>query len=250
MYTYKTKNPITSRLIYLPWYTYKAVTTDIRTRILDAAVLLLETEGAKSFGQTRVARAAGVKQGNITYHFPKKADLVAAVVQRVNERRVAELEDLVERAHQLEPQKLRALLFERLPTLATDAKRSRVMLALLIEGQRDPSVAKLLMAVNARQRAALSALLQRDPDDLDLQIVLATISGLSLAYGLGDGETEDHVKAVLQRFGQWLPTLLGPASAARPGAPAGSADAAPGPHELDLGSPPLQGPAGSSAQRR
>ena len=56
------------------------MTKDIRTRILDAAVQLLETEGAKAFGQTRVARAAGVKQGNITYHFPKKADLVAAVV--------------------------------------------------------------------------------------------------------------------------------------------------------------------------
>ena len=228
MYTYKLESLIKSRLICLPWYTYKAVTTDIRTRILDAAVLLLETEGAKSFGQTRVARAAGVKQGNITYHFPKKADLVAAVVERVNERRLAELEDLVERAHQLEPQKLRALVFERLPTLAMDAKRSRVMLALLIEAQRDPSVAKLLTAVTARQRVALSALLQREPDDLDLQIVLATISGLSLAYGLGDGQNDDHVKAVLHRFEQWLPTLLGPASAARCSAPGGSVDAAPG----------------------
>jgi AcrR family transcriptional regulator len=189
------------------------MTTDIRTRILDAAVQLLETEGAKAFGQTRVARAAGVKQGNITYHFPKKADLVAAVVERVNERRLGDLQDLVERAHKLAPEKLRALVFERLPALAMEVKRSRVMLALLVEGQHDPSIARLLGSINVRQRAALGGLLHRGPDDLDLELVLATLSGLSL-HALGE-QPDDHVNALLRRFSHWLPTLLPAVNGAR-----------------------------------
>jgi len=196
------------------------MTTDIRTRILDAAERLLETQGAKAFGQTRVARAAGVKQGNITYHFPKKADLVAAVVERVNERRLAELQQLVDSAHQLAPEKLRALVFERLPSLATEVKRSRVMLALLVEAQHDPSIARLLSSVNARQRETLAALLHRSPGDLDLELALTTISGLSLHYALSDPQGNVHLDVLLRRFSEWLPALLGPVPATLAAAPA------------------------------
>lgn len=196
------------------------MTKDIRTRILDAAVQLLETEGAKAFGQTRVARAAGVKQGNITYHFPKKADLVAAVVERVNERRAAELEQLFEHARTLAPDELRALLFERLPAFAMEVKRSRVMLALLVEAEHDAGVATLLTAVTARQRAAIGALLNRAPDDLDLELVMAMISGISLFYAHGGKHGDHRAKALLRRFGEWLPTLLPPVPPVAAAAPA------------------------------
>jgi AcrR family transcriptional regulator len=179
---------------------------DIRTRILDAAVHLLETEGAKSFGQTRVARAAGVKQGNITYHFPKKSDLVAAVIERVNEQRRADLGALIERARALPPDAMRALMFDRLPAMAMDQKRSRVMLALLVEAQDDPDVAKQMESVTTDQRATLAGLLHRVPDDLDLELVLLTISGLSL-YALASDRGE-HIAALLRRFHEWLPIML------------------------------------------
>lgn len=195
------------------------MTTDLRTRILDAAIKLLETEGSKAFGQTRIARAAGVKQGNITYHFPKKADLVAAVVERVNERRLADLQDLGERADKIEPEKLRALLFERLASMATEIKRSRVMLALLIEAEHDPEISKLMTAVTNKQRAVLATLLRREPGDLELELVLAMLSGLSL-HVLGSehasGASSGRVEALLRRFRHWLPTLLAPASEPTP----------------------------------
>lgn len=174
---------------------------------------LLETEGAKAFGQTRVARAAGVKQGNITYHFPKKSDLVAAVVERVNEQRRADLDDLLERGRSLAPDALRDLIFERIPAMAMEQKRSRVMLALLVEAQDDPAIGQLLSSVNRRQRAVLAELLQRRPGDLDFELVLATISGLSL-YALS-GDQGDHVDALLRRFHDWLPILLPTAPADR-----------------------------------
>ena len=179
---------------------------DIRTRILNAAVHLIETEGAKAFGQTRVARAAGVKQGNITYHFPKKSDLVAAVVERVNEQRRADLDELITRARAMSPEALRALMFERLPAMAMEQKRSRVMLALLVEAQDDPDIGKLLSAVTRSQRATLAELLHRVPDDLDLELVLLTISGLSL-FALSSDQ-DDRVAALLRRFHEWLPIML------------------------------------------
>lgn len=183
------------------------MTSDIRGRILDAAVQLLENEGVKAFGQVRVARAAGVKQGNITYHFPKKSDLVAGVIERVNQRRGAELADLVAQAGTLAPAALRALLFDRLPAMAVDVKRSRVMLALLIEAHEDPAVGRMLAEVTLYQRTTIAALLRRAPDDPDLEIVFAMLSGLSL-HGLGLGREPDHVAALVARFRHWLPILL------------------------------------------
>jgi len=221
------------------------MTKDIRTRILDAAVHLLETEGAKSFGQTRVARAAGVKQGNITYHFPKKSDLVAAVVDRVNAHRTLELEQLGELARTLEPEQARALLVDLFPSFVMDTKRARVMLALLIEAERDPTIASQLSAVNDKQRAALGALLSRTADDVDLELVLATVSGLSLIYSRSGLEHQARITALLRRFGQWLPMLL-------QAAPAGqAASAAPGEQAAPVTKvAPVEPPAAKSAAPR
>lgn len=56
-----------------------------RERILDAAVKVLCEVGYGHFSVQKVARRAGVYQGNITYYWPRRRDLVLALALRLIE---------------------------------------------------------------------------------------------------------------------------------------------------------------------
>lgn len=56
-----------------------------RERILDAALEVLRDVGHGQFSVQKVAREAGVYQGNITYYWPRRRDLVLALALRVVE---------------------------------------------------------------------------------------------------------------------------------------------------------------------
>jgi AcrR family transcriptional regulator len=53
--------------------------TPTRRRILDAALELFNRNGYAATSQAEIAAAAGIRQGNLTYHFPTKLDLVEAL---------------------------------------------------------------------------------------------------------------------------------------------------------------------------
>jgi AcrR family transcriptional regulator len=55
-------------------------------RILDTALDLLGREGVTALTQPRIAKASGLRQSHITYYFPKRSDLIAAVAGSVAER--------------------------------------------------------------------------------------------------------------------------------------------------------------------
>jgi len=56
-----------------------------RERILEAALVVLHSVGHGQFSVQKVAREAGVYQGNITYYWPRRRDLVLALAVRVVE---------------------------------------------------------------------------------------------------------------------------------------------------------------------
>jgi len=57
-----------------------------RERILGAAMSVIRTVGNGQFSVQKVARAAGVYQGNITYYWPRRRDLVVALAGRIAEQ--------------------------------------------------------------------------------------------------------------------------------------------------------------------
>lgn len=67
-----------------------------KQKILNAALEVLMESGFPALTQTRIAEVAGVSQGNLTYHFPTRTDLLKAVVEETKARmtaiRAAELE--------------------------------------------------------------------------------------------------------------------------------------------------------------
>lgn len=54
-----------------------------RERVLEAALVVLRDVGYGRFSVQKVAREAGVYQGNITYYWPRRRELVLALAMRI-----------------------------------------------------------------------------------------------------------------------------------------------------------------------
>lgn len=176
---------------------------ELRARIVEAAVRLLETHGAKGFGQVKVAREAGVQQGHLTYYFPKKSALALAVIERLQNRSRLEFEKILGQAQKLPRAELYDLFFAQVRAMMKDRKRSRVMLGLAAEAQDDPEVAKMLARHLGVQRAGMATLLGRSPDDVDVHIALAALRGLGIEHLVARGD-DAQVDEVVARFRSWL----------------------------------------------
>lgn len=58
----------------------------LRQRILDTALDIVEAQGIKALTQPLVAKTIGIRQSHLTYYFPRKADLVVALLQNSHDR--------------------------------------------------------------------------------------------------------------------------------------------------------------------
>jgi TetR/AcrR family transcriptional repressor of nem operon len=69
-------------------------TSDTATRILDVAEELVQTRGLNAMSYADVSSRVGITNASLHYHFPAKADLAAALVDRYSERFFAALEQI------------------------------------------------------------------------------------------------------------------------------------------------------------
>ena len=56
-----------------------------RDRILDKALEMLNEKGLENVSTYDIARALDIRQSNITYYFPNKADIINALGKRMIE---------------------------------------------------------------------------------------------------------------------------------------------------------------------
>jgi AcrR family transcriptional regulator len=179
------------------------VSEDLRERIVDAALHLLESEGPKGFGQVRVAREAGVAQGHLTYYFPRKSDLAAAVLERLTRDARREMAPLLLHAHTLSDDERHALFFAHVHTMLHNDQRTRVLLGLFTAALDDTSLAAALAGMLDVQRAAMALLLGREADDVTVHMALATLRGLGIENLVRRADAE-QTREMLARFRQWL----------------------------------------------
>lgn len=59
---------------------------DMKAVILDAAYMLMATEGAPTFSVRKVARQAGVSLGHLQHYYPDKHSLLSAIINGLSER--------------------------------------------------------------------------------------------------------------------------------------------------------------------
>ena len=67
-----------------------------REQILDAAQEIVQRGGYTNFGYLELSLAVGIRRASLHYHFPKKEDLILALVQRYTENFVQSLDLIVD----------------------------------------------------------------------------------------------------------------------------------------------------------
>src|SRR4051794_33085198 len=110
---------------------------ETRERILDAAFTVLFRDGVKKFTQPEAAKVAGMRQSHLTYYFPRKADLVTAVVARF-------LRTAAGRFGSAGDQEGPAAVIAAVSRLVTEPIHMRVFLALIVEADREPALREVL----------------------------------------------------------------------------------------------------------
>lgn len=136
---------------------------DVRERILEAALSLLAESGAHALTQPRVAKAASVRQGHLTYYFPTREDLL----QEVARHSIGKLAGQLEHAHVHRP----GQLARAIAAGSADKRRSRVLLGLVAAADRDPRIKRRLRKFIAELRAMMTPALaagglDTHPDDV------------------------------------------------------------------------------------
>ncbi|CAN5332058.1 TetR/AcrR family transcriptional regulator [soil metagenome] len=120
--------------------------------IILAAETCFQTDGFHGAAMSQIAKTAGISVGQIYRHFPSKDDLIAKIVERDLERTLA----LVEAAFATGDDKIDTLVAQVGPAIvrAADLARGRMMLEIVAEASRNPSVSAALQAVDlaGRQR--------------------------------------------------------------------------------------------------
>lgn len=191
------------------------VPTDIRERLLMAAVALVREQGLPKLTQPRVAKAAGVSQSHLTYYFPTHADLVHAVLKRAAERQRAGVEATVAATDQGVEALVRALA----GTLSRP-ENTRVLVSFVLAADTDPAARALFGGLAGGMRATIATMLEKvgiTPRPETVAMVHALGTGLAiLELALGGSPAQPDTAATLSRLFDLL-AESDPLSAENPG---------------------------------
>ena len=112
------------------------VKEDVRARLLRAAMEVLRNEGIQALTQVHVAGVAGVRQSHLTYYFPTRHSLLAAIVDEGAEVAVC----CLGRSDASELPATVQLYLSGIATQISDAALSRIMMALAQSSEEDASL--------------------------------------------------------------------------------------------------------------
>ena len=154
-------------------------TMSTKEKIISAALQVLLDDGFSALTQTRVAQAAGLGQGNLTYHFPKRSDLLRAVMDASKTQ--LRLELCNQSNGPLTLKKLQTQLCNH----ALSENFPRLMLALTLASANDPALCRWFeqhAEEGQMQFRAVLKTLDISVTDSALQLLRATVIGASLIY--------------------------------------------------------------------
>ena len=164
----------------------------VRERILRATLELIATGGVGAVTNRRVASAAGVSLGTLTYHFNSQTQLLREslmlYVQEETARREGIAQELSARAASVEEV---ALEIEQIAAVATDIPNQIAELELHLHAARDPELREAsLRCFQAHEQIASAALaaLGVPASTLSAATVVALMTGLAVRRLAGGGQ--------------------------------------------------------------
>jgi DNA-binding transcriptional regulator YbjK len=154
-----------------------------RQALLDAAVKLLASDGARAVTHRAVAREAGTTHGAPRYYFATREKLLDEALRQIAERQVREVEELLRRPSPANPG-VRAKRLARFiaSTSSTDRDGEVARYELFLEAARRPQLRPALDAWGAAYTRLFAAELTADARDpeAEAELLLNLLNGLLL----------------------------------------------------------------------
>lgn len=151
----------------------------VRERILNAAAQILAEEGVQHLSQVQAARRAGVRQSHLTYYFPTREDLLAAVTEKM----IGGIEESLRKTLSDGGGSERSLL-ERLAASVADTAHMRSFLAMIIESDGDPAIRKFMRLGTQQMETAVAKAIGKENKNEDARNILIAVWGLGLYHFL------------------------------------------------------------------
>ena len=164
-----------------------------RSEILAVARKIVREEGAAALTQPRLARYMALRQSHITYYFPRKADLYAALLTESHERMGARAEQAV------------GDCCEALVRITFDAESMRFYLSMLLASASSPDLRAALRAHAQAIEAELAEWLGRRPGDRSVSAFVDELRGLGLRALVEPDLAMPDVRVMARRHGLELP---------------------------------------------
>ncbi|MFO0666682.1 MAG: TetR/AcrR family transcriptional regulator [Polyangiaceae bacterium] len=179
-----------------------------RERILDAAVGVLESSGLKKFAQPHIAKAAGIAQGHLTYYFPKRNDLLGALIGRAWTLIQEDLPQGLKAGLHERADEVRAKALRMIGRVVKNRARMRMLLGLIVASEEDPSLRKQVGDNVLLLRTFLAKFMGKSPKDPDVEIALAMFWGIGMQHLVLEGRrTDEETDVLLRRVEDWLAAM-------------------------------------------
>lgn len=150
---------------------------DRRKQIIDAGLALLREEGLSGLTQPRIAARTGLRQSHLTYYYPTRADLLAAVARAAIEAQGAAAQALVTNVQSV----------SGAANVIADAtarhENTRVLVALNQAAEQEPEVRALFNELSDGFFGKIVALFEKlglPPDPANVDLLHALFVGLSV----------------------------------------------------------------------
>jgi DNA-binding transcriptional regulator YbjK len=169
-------------------------TSDTRERILRATVELIGEEGVPAVTNRRVAGAAGVALGSLTYHFPSQVDLLRESLLLYVGEEVAKQEEIAAELRRSEPS-FEQIAAEVQRVVEESTNRIQQLAELHLQAARDPALREAsVRCFEAYEGVAAAALeMLGVPDGArHARTIVALMYGMGLRR-LGTGEDASDV---------------------------------------------------------
>lgn len=150
---------------------------DRRDALIEAGLEILREDGLAGFSQARIAERVGLKQGHLTYYFPTRTDLLAAVARRAIDNQLAGLSRMAAATASGE------VAAKAVAAATQNHRNTRVLVALNQAADQEPEVRALFNELTDGFVTQLSDLLQAvglEAGEARIDLIHALFVGLSV----------------------------------------------------------------------
>lgn len=153
-----------------------ATKKNTRDLILEGAHKILETSGIRALTQPAVAKLIGISQGQLTYHFQKRDDLMLGLTGFAVDK-IADF--LWSKQASINSRSFSKLLDLVLMNMLSNS-HTRTIIGLIVEADENPEVRTKILGMAQKVRKLIAAGLQVKDDDPVVSISHAQIIGFSI----------------------------------------------------------------------